>query len=82
MLESGELEEIRENPTLASRTRTAFQISEILTELDFVKRELYEQIDINRAVKREKDQLQRNVTELEEQMNETVMSYQQVIMDA
>lgn len=34
---------------------TKFEVSEVLIELDFVKRELYEQIDNNRKIHLEKD---------------------------
>lgn len=59
-----------------------FEISDVLTELDFVKRELYEQIDTNQVMAKEKDKAKTEYKDLENQMEETLMSYQQVIIDS
>jgi hypothetical protein len=42
-----------------------FEISEVLMELDFVKRELYEQIDYNWKVFLEKEQVKEEFKDLE-----------------
>jgi predicted nucleic acid-binding Zn-ribbon protein len=54
-------------------------ISDLLIEQDSVKRELYEQININKGVKTEKDKCLQEYRDLEVQMNSTIESYQSVI---
>lgn len=54
-------------------------ISDLLIEQDSIKRELYEQININKRIKHEKDKCFKEYKDLEIQMNHTIESYQSVI---
>lgn len=51
-------------------------VAELLMELDFIKWELYEQIDLNKKITIEKEQVKAEFKDLEIQMQETLDSYQ------
>lgn len=54
-------------------------ITDLLVELDASKRELSEQIEINKVIKNDKAKLKKEYQELEFEMNQTIQSYQGVI---
>ena len=54
-------------------------ISDLLIELDSIKRELSDQIEMNKAIKSDKTKLKQEYQELENEMNQTIQSYQEVI---
>ncbi|CAI2362673.1 unnamed protein product [Moneuplotes crassus] len=54
-------------------------ISDLLVELDSVRRELSDQIEINKAIKNDKLKLKQEYQDLENEMNQTILSYQEVL---
>lgn len=56
-------------------------ITELLMELDFVKRELYEQINVNRELETERNKARRQFLDLEQEMEQTLEGYRIVLED-
>lgn len=56
-------------------------ITELLMELDFVKRELYEQINVNRELEVERNKARRQFLDLEQEMEQTLEGYRIVLED-
>lgn len=54
-------------------------ISDLLVELDSVKRELYEQIEANKVIKTEKQKLKREFHDMESEMQATIQGYCEVL---
>jgi regulator of replication initiation timing len=50
-------------------------ISDLLIELDSVKRELYEQIEANKVIKLEKQKLKKEFHDMESEMQATIQGY-------
>jgi hypothetical protein len=56
-------------------------ITELLMELDFVKRELYEQIEVNKELQSERDTARKQFLDLEQEMEQTLEGYRIVLAD-
>jgi chromosome segregation ATPase len=56
-------------------------ITELLMELDFIKRELYEQIGINKEVEVERNNAKKQFLDLESEMEQTLEGYRIVLED-
>jgi hypothetical protein len=56
-------------------------ITELLMELDFVKRELYEQITVNQELEHERNNARRQFLELENEMEQTLEGYRVVLAE-
>lgn len=54
-------------------------ISDLLIELDSVKRELYEQIEANKVIKLEKQKLKKEFHDMESEMQATIQGYWEVL---
>lgn len=63
----------------APKTETDTTISEVLLELEFVKRELYNQILFTRELETDKKKITDEYGKLEEEMALTIESYQQIL---
>ena len=56
-----------------------YSVSDVLCELEQVKRELYNQIELNRNLERDKLNLTSQVAQVEEEMQITIQSYRSVL---
>ena len=63
----------------ASSGTKLFQVSDVLMELEFVKRELYNQINLSEKLVIEKERFQKQVVDIEEEMQMTIESYKSVL---
>ena len=54
-------------------------VSELLLELDFIKRELYSQINYGKAVDNDKKKLKEHLKKMEDEMQMTIETYRGVI---
>ena len=54
-------------------------VSELLLELDFVKRELYSLINFNKSLEADKQKLKQHLKKMEDEMQMTIDSYMQII---
>ena len=59
-----------------------YEACDLLIELDFVKRELYELISENLSLVFERDRARHGMNDLQSQMEETIEGYQQVIIES
>ena len=56
-------------------------VTQLLMEVDFVKRELYEQINVNKALEVIKNQARKQFLDLENEMEQTLEGYRIVLQD-
>jgi formiminotetrahydrofolate cyclodeaminase len=54
-------------------------VSELLLEMDFVKRELYSVINLNKSLENDKHKLKGHLKKMEDEMQMTIQSYMQII---
>ena len=56
-----------------------YSVSDVLSELEQVKRELYNQIQLTQNLEKEKKNLSNQVGQIEEEMQLTIASYRSVL---
>jgi hypothetical protein len=54
-------------------------VSQLLLELDFIKRELYSQINYGRSLEVDKGNLKNHIRKMEDEMQLTINTYQELI---
>lgn len=67
------------NGSFIQGTAPTFTVSDVLMELEFVKRELYNSINLAKALDKEKKSLCSQITNLEEEMSCTIDSYKAIL---
>jgi hypothetical protein len=63
----------------SAQPTATFQVSDVLMELEFIKRELYNQINLAKNLEKEKHSLLNQITNLEEEMACTIESYKAIL---
>ena len=68
------------NNTIAAKpTEQAISVSQLLLELDFVKRELYSQINYGKTLEHDKQHLKNHLKKMEDEMHLTIGTYQDLL---
>lgn len=74
-------EEGLEDSPLKKSKKDKDAITELLMELDFIKRELYEQINVNKELEEERNMARKQFLDLENEMEQTLDGYRTVLED-